>query len=168
MPSSWLVSTQDNCFPVFFFHPCLQLRLQKKKKKKFPLYLEKWTKPRVKKMDPKAPRRRMVKRTRKKDPRKKGRMGPKRKKEKREKRGERTLLTRNKVVGRKVKKKVKQKNQEAPKLMARLAGMPKRRRRRSDLAESQRWQSFGEDTAKLLWVEHWEQIGHAVSIPSGC
>lgn len=129
MPSSWLVSTQANCFPVFFFHPCIQLRLQKKKKKKFPQYLEKWTRLRVRKTDPKAPRRRTVTRTRKKDPRKKGRMGPKRKKEKREKkekkekrerrekrekrqkreeREERTLLTRNKVVGRKVKKKVKQ------------------------------------------------------------
>lgn len=135
MPSCWRLSTQVNCFYIFFFCLFIQLRLQKKKKKKFPLYLEKWTKLRVRKMDPKTPRRKMVKRTRKKDPKKKERMEPKRKKEKREKRGKRMLLTRNKVVGRKLKK-VKQQNQEeAPKLMARPVGMPKPQQRRSDPAK---------------------------------
>lgn len=95
-------------------------------------------------MHPKAPRRRMVRRTRKKDPRKKGRMPRKKmekkekkeKREKREKREKKAVMTRNKVVERKVKKKVKQQNQEeAPKLMAKLVGMPKLQRRRSDPAE---------------------------------
>ncbi|OXB65544.1 hypothetical protein ASZ78_001851 [Callipepla squamata] len=66
----------------------------------------------------------------------KGEKGEKEKREKREKREKKAVMTRNKAVERRVKKKVKQQNQEeAPKLMAKLVGMPKLQQRRSDPAE---------------------------------
>lgn len=152
---------------------------KRKKREKFPRYLEKWTRLRERRMDPKAPRKRMERRSRRRTPRRKGRTKAKRKTEKKGKKGkkeekrkkegkekrgkrkrgkrERTQVTRNKEVGKKGKKK-KLENPEAPKPMEKLAGIPKPQQRRSDLPEGLEVLGFfGKTPGKSLWEEHWEQ-----------